>query len=302
VTHTHDVGVVGLGYVGLTLATALADVGLRVVGIEKRQDVVDAVTAGRPSFQEVGLDRVLSAVVESGRLEAFTEFQPEQSCATYIITVGTPLDGNGRARLDMIESATRQVADSMPDGSLVILRSTVKIGTTRNIVAPILQASGKKFEIAMCPERTLEGNALAELRQLPQIVGADTAETRDRAGRLFSHLTNQVLGVSSLETAEIVKLADNTYRDVWFGFANEVARLCDAVGVSANEVISTGKLGYPRTNIAQPGLVGGPCLEKDPHILRQSARDYGLSWRSRPRLGPSTNDSRPSASRLCGMS
>lgn len=271
-----DVGVVGLGYVGLTLATALADSGLRVLGIEKRSDVVEQVRAGRPSFQEVGLDRILSTVVERGNLAVEQEFAPGQACDVYIITVGTPLDRHGVARLDMIENATRQVAESMQDGALVILRSTVKIGTTRNVVAPILEASGKKFEIAMCPERTLEGNAMAELRQLPQIVGADSRETCERAARLFSNLTGQVLTVSSLETAEIIKLADNTYRDVWFGFANEVARLCDAVGASASEVISTGKLGYPRTNIAQPGLVGGPCLEKDPHILRQSAREYGL--------------------------
>lgn len=271
-----DVGVVGLGYVGLTLATALADAGLKVVGIEKRAEVVDLVRSGRPSFQEVGLDRVLANVVRNGNLTVRSEFEPEDKCDAYIITVGTPLDKNGLARTDMIEDAARQVADSMSEGALVILRSTVKIGTTRNVVVPILEGSGKNFEIAMCPERTLEGNAMAELRQLPQIVGADRLEAHHRAARLFSHLTNQVLTVSSLETAEILKLADNTYRDVWFGFANEVARLCDAVGVSAGEVISTGKLGYPRTNIAQPGLVGGPCLEKDPHILRQSAREYGL--------------------------
>jgi UDP-N-acetyl-D-mannosaminuronic acid dehydrogenase len=276
VTESYDVGVVGLGYVGLTLATALADVGLRVIGTEKRSDVVEAVRAGRPSFREVGLEQILTSVVARGRFAAQTDFEPGQTCPVYIITVGTPLDDKGRARLDILENATRQVAAAMPDDALVVLRSTVMVGTTRNLVIPILEQSGKRFDIAMCPERTLEGNALAELRQLPQIVGADSARARERAGRLFSHLTNQVLNVSSLETAEVIKLADNTYRDVQFGFANEIARLCDAIGVSANEVISIGKLGYPRTNIAQPGLVGGPCLEKDPHILCQSAEQYGL--------------------------
>jgi UDP-N-acetyl-D-mannosaminuronic acid dehydrogenase len=176
----------------------------------------------------------------------------------------------------MIENAARQVAASMPDGALVGLRSTVKIGTSRNVVAPILAASGKSFQIMMCPERTIEGRAMEELRHLPQIVGADDAATRERAARLFSRLTATVLSVSSLETAEAIKLADNTYRDLQFAFANEIARLCDAVGISAQEVISTGKLGYARTNIALPGLVGGPCLEKDPHILRQSAKEHGI--------------------------
>jgi UDP-N-acetyl-D-mannosaminuronic acid dehydrogenase len=274
--NSFDVGVVGLGYVGLTLATALADVGLNVLGIERREEVVDQVRAGKPHFSEVGLSRVLETVVANGAFVARSSFEPGDTCAAHIITVGTPLGPDGIARLDMIENATAEVAKSMPDGALVILRSTVKIGTARHVVAPILERSGKSFDLAMCPERTLEGSAMKELRHLPQIIGADSARAANRAAELFSRLTAQVLTVSSLETAEIIKLADNTFRDVRFAFANEVARLCDAVGVSAHEVVATGKLGYPRTNIAQPGLVGGPCLEKDPHILRQSASAYGL--------------------------
>ena len=115
-----------------------------------------------------------------------------------------------------------------------------------------------------------------ELRRLPQIVGADDEDVRERAAHFFYKLTPTCVQVSSLETAEIIKLIDNTYRDVQFGFANEVARICDAFGVNAMEVIPGGKLGYPRTNVALPGLVGGPCLEKDPHILAQSLRDAGV--------------------------
>ncbi len=272
----HDVGVVGLGYVGLTLAAAMADVGLTVVGVEKRSDVAQMVAGGRAHFHENGLDAILETVLKAGRLIVAERLEGQASCGTYIITVGTPLDPNGTARLDMIENASREVAEAMPDGALVLLRSTVKIGTARNVVRPILERSGKRFDLAMCPERTLEGNALSEIRHLPQIVGADDLVARQRATDLFQRLTSQVLTVSSLETAEIIKLADNTFRDVRFGFANEIARLCDAVGVSANEVINTGKLGYARTNIALPGLVGGPCLEKDPHIFQQSAVEFGI--------------------------
>jgi len=273
---TPDVGIVGLGYVGLTLATALADVGLHVVGLEKRRDVLDLLRTGQSHFRENGLDAILRGVVEDGRLEVREDFEPGDSCDAYIITVGTPLGEDGKARLDMIENATRQVAESMRDGALVVLRSTVMIGTCRNVVAPILERTSRAFHLAMCPERTLEGKAMEELRHLPQIIGADTEEARDRAARLFSRLTGKVLPVSSLETAEAIKLADNTFRDVHFAFANEIARVCDAVGISAQEVISTGKFGYPRTNIPMPGLVGGPCLEKDPHILRQSVAPYGI--------------------------
>ena len=272
-----DVGIVGLGYVGLTLATVLAEAGNSVIGIEKRKDLVDLTNEGIPHFTETGLPDALAGVTKSGKLVAAEKFDESFSCSTYIITVGTPLAPDGVARVDMIEAAARDIAANMRDGALVILRSTVKIGTTRDVVAPILAASGKKFDIAMCPERTLEGKALQELRELPQIVGADDQAVADRAAAVFRRLTSSIVLVSGIETAEIAKLVSNTFRDVQFAFANEVARVCDAFGVSAHEVISAGKIGYNRTNIPLPGLVGGPCLEKDPHILMESARTRGFS-------------------------
>ena len=272
----HDVSVVGLGYVGLTLATALADAGLHVLGVERRRDVVEKTNRGQPHFTETGLPEMLAHAVGAGRLVARTAFDPMASSALYIITVGTPLGPDRRARIDFIEAAAREVAGNMQDDALVILRSTVKIGTARNVVAPILAAAGKRFQIAMCPERTLEGRAMRELRQLPQIVGADKAEVRERAAHFFAKLTPTCVQVSNLETAEIIKLIDNTFRDVQFGFANEVARICDAYGANAMEVIQGGKLGYKRTDVALPGLVGGPCLEKDPHLLAQSLDEKGV--------------------------
>jgi UDP-N-acetyl-D-mannosaminuronic acid dehydrogenase len=272
----YDIGVVGLGYVGLTLATVLAEVGFSVLGVERRDDVVDLTQRGVPHFSETGMADALRRVTSHGALVAATGFEAASRCDTYIITVGTPLDNSGAARLDMIEAATRQVAENMPDDALVILRSTVKIGTARDVVAPILTASGKRFHLAMCPERTLEGRALQELRELPQIVGADDEETRVRAAAIFGRLTNTVVQVSRLEAAEMIKLVDNTFRDVQFAFANEVARACEAVGINANEVIALGKLGYKRTKVPKPGLVGGPCLEKDPHILIQSVAGHGI--------------------------
>ncbi|MDJ0630803.1 MAG: nucleotide sugar dehydrogenase [Rhodobacter sp.] len=289
---TYDVVIVGLGYVGLTLATSMAEVGLRVFGFERRKDVVDLTNQGKPHFSEIGLEEALTRVVRSGHLVASTTMDPDIRSENYVITVGTPLNENGKARLDMIENAAGQVAEHLDDGALVILRSTVKCGTARNIVAPILAKTGKKFHIAMCPERTLEGNAIQELRELPQIVGADTEEERARAGALFRRLTHTIVDVSSLESAEIIKLVDNTYRDVQFGFANEVARLCDAVGVNGYEVITSGKLGYKRTNVALPGLVGGPCLGKDPHILYESARERGVALEI-TKAGRTVNERQP---------
>ncbi|WP_207457015.1 nucleotide sugar dehydrogenase [Azospirillum sp. SYSU D00513] len=271
-----NVCVLGLGYVGLTLAVAMADAGFQVHGVEVRKDVLDKLGKGIPHFFEPGLTEKLRHVVSRGR---FTFGQTTEGCdraSVFIITVGTPLGKDGKIRTDMIEAATRQVAAQLNDGDLVILRSTVKLGTTRGIVAPILAESGKRFDIAFCPERTLEGQALIELNQLPQIIGAETMEVSARAAQIFGFLTPTTVKVSTLETAEMIKLVDNTYRDVTFAFSNEIARVCNAMEISAMEVVRAGKLGYPRTNLPLPGPVGGPCLEKDPHILMQGAREAGV--------------------------
>ncbi len=268
--------VLGLGYVGLTLAVAMADVGFEVLGVEIRDDVLELLNKGEAHFHEPGLRERLRRVVKSGQLRCVDRIPSEWSGTVFIITVGTPLDANGRSRLDMVESVGREVAERMRDGSLIIMRSTVKLGTTRKILTPILTASGKQFDLAFCPERTLEGKALIELRQLPQIVGGMSSQAAVRASQLFQFITPTVVRVSSVETAEMIKLIDNAQRDVAFAYANEVARACDAIGVSAAEVIQAGKLGYPRTNLPMPGPVGGPCLEKDSHILAEGLRELGV--------------------------
>jgi nucleotide sugar dehydrogenase len=272
-----SVCVLGLGYVGLTLAAALADVGFDVTGVEIRADVVEGLRRGEPHFHEPGLAALLARLARLGRLRYACTIPEDCEARVFIITVGTPLDGRGRARLDMVESVAREVASRLRPGSLVIMRSTVKIGTTRRIVVPILDSTGVPYDLAFCPERTLEGQALTELRNLPQIVGGATLAANVRASQFFQFLTPTVVRVSSLETAEMIKLVDNAQRDVHFAFANEVARICDAAGISAAEVIRAGKLGYARTNLPMPGPVGGPCLEKDPHILVEGIQELGCT-------------------------
>jgi len=268
--------VLGLGYVGLTLAVALADVGFDVLGVEIRESVLDLLSAGRVHFHEPGLEERLQRTMAAGNIAFANTIPKDWDGTVFIITVGTPLGPNGRSRLDMIENASRQVAACLKNGDLVVLRSTVKLGVTRKVVKPILDAAACHYELAFCPERTLEGKALTELRQLPQIVGGLTYGAAVRASQLFQFLTPTVVRVSDVETAEMIKLIDNAQRDVAFAYANEVARACDAVGISAAEVIRAGKLGYPRTNLPMPGPVGGPCLEKDPHILAEGLRELGV--------------------------
>lgn len=262
--------ILGLGYVGLTLAATMADAGFKVLGVEIRDSVLRSLKSGNAHFYEPGLNALIGRLVQARQIK-FVKHIPSQSRATvYIITVGTPLDSNRNIRLDMIDSVTKEVAGHLKDDDLVVARSTVKIGTTRKIIQPLLQKAGVNFDLAFCPERTLEGNALVELRRLPQIVGGANFHSAVRAAHVFQFLTSTVVRVSDLETAEMIKLIDNSQRDASFAYANEVARLCDRVGISAAEVIRSGKLGYPRTNLPMPGLVGGPCLEKDPYILAAS--------------------------------
>jgi UDP-N-acetyl-D-mannosaminuronic acid dehydrogenase len=269
--------VMGLGYVGLTLAVTLADVGFEVYGIEIRDSVLALLKDGTPHFFEPGMKELLGRVVKRGNLKLFKKIPQGCPASVYIVTVGTPLNEQGVPRIDMVESVTAEIAQNMRPNDLVILRSTVMIGTSRKTVYPILKKSGKDFDLAFCPERTLEGQALKELRELPQIVGGDSQRASIRASQVFQMLTPTVVKVQSLETAEMIKLVDNVNRDVSFAFANEIAAVCDATGVSAMEVISAGKLGYGRTNLPMPGLVGGPCLEKDTYIFAEGLKSFGIT-------------------------
>ena len=163
----------------------------------------------------------------------------------------------------------------MPDDALVVLRSTVRVRQHQDDRRADPRGLGKQFRLAMAPERTVEGRALAELCCLPQVVGGINARSFDAAAALFGRLGVEIVQVHSAEAAELAKLASNTYRDVQFAFANELAYLADSTGVNVFDVIHACNYGYERTNIALPGPVAGPCLEKDAYILADSATRFG---------------------------
>ena len=270
--------VFGMGYVGLTLAVALADAGLNVTGVEIKREVVDDLQKGVPHFFEKGLHERLSSVISSGQLKVKNTFRRlNQDKGIFIITVGTPLDLVGNPRLDMITQVSEEIGQSLVDDDLVILRSTVRLGTSNDVVRPILNKSCKRFLLSFCPERTLEGNALNELQTNPQIIGGIDEMSVSFSAMLFQKLTPNLVRVSNIKTAEMIKLVDNAARDAKFAYSNEIAKACDYFGISAAEVINSGKLGYPRTDLALPGPVGGPCLEKDPYIFADGLKQYGFN-------------------------
>jgi UDP-N-acetyl-D-mannosaminuronic acid dehydrogenase len=266
--------VVGLGRVGLTLATTLANIGFQVVGAEKDRNAVARLREGIPPFFERGLESTLQRCL--GRTLSVQDSIHSDGYDAFIICVGTPLDpASGRAHLEPLIAASEEVGQSLHPRSLVIVRSTVPVGSTRGIVQPILGRYQDEFSLATCPERTIEGQALTELRQLPQVIGGIDQESVDRAVQLFSHVTATTVRVTSVEAAEMTKLIDNSYRDLNFAFANEIALVAETLGLDGAEVIRSANLGYPRNNIPRPGLVGGTCLSKDPHILIESAAAAG---------------------------
>ncbi len=268
--------IIGLGYVGLTLAVAMAEAGFRVHGVEINPATLTCLQQGRAHFAEYGLNDRLAAQVEKGQLTCSARMPAPENQSVYIVTVGTPVGDDKRTNFASLTAVTDDIAAALKDGDLVILRSTVRAGTTSGFVAPRLEATGRSFDLAFCPERTLEGRALVELVTLPQIVGGTTEHATFRASQLFSMLTPTIIRVRNAETAELVKLINNTQRDLMFAFANEVAALCDAIGVSAHEVIASGNVGYSRANLPLPGPVGGPCLEKDPWILAEGLEPHGF--------------------------
>ncbi|MGH7414259.1 MAG: nucleotide sugar dehydrogenase [Candidatus Rokuibacteriota bacterium] len=268
----------GTGHIGLPLAAVLADAGFRVTGYDTNDDFVTRVTTtGATDFQEEGLASLLGKHLH-GRLTLSSTAPTEHD--VYVITVGTPLEaGSQRPNLERIRLAVQRLAPGFGSDPLVILRSTVSIGTTREIVLPEIRRRAGRFGLAFCPERTIEGRAIPEMRSLPQIIGGLDEESADRAEALFRHITPKIVRVSSLEAAEMIKLVNNTYRDLTFAFANEMALIAERLGLSAGELIHAANADYPRSNVARPGFVGGPCLEKDALILIDSL--HQLDFRPR---------------------
>lgn len=288
-----EVCIVGLGYVGLTLAVAMAEVGFRVRGVEIDSRIVKCVNSGTAHFSENGLNPRLATQVALGNLVASTEWPEPGDVTVFVVTVGTPLmKGEKSTDLGSITSVATKLGSTLRPHDLVILRSTVRVGVSRDLVKATLDKFGVPYDLAFCPERTLEGRALIELRTLPQIIGGLNEASTMRASQLFSFLTPTIVRVPDLETAEMVKLINNTQRDLMFAFANEVAGMCDSVGVSSMEVIRSGNMGYPRASMPIPGPVGGPCLEKDPFILTEGVKMRGGSSRL-PLLGREIHEELP---------
>ena len=281
---TRKIAVMGLGFVGLTLAVVMADSGFSVLGIETQEAVVELLRRGVPHFYELGLANQLRFHI-GRQLQVETRLRPGE-CDVYIISVGTPVDENHQPVLQAVETAARDVGKALKPGDAVMLRSTVPVGTTRNFVLPILEQEsglrgGKDFSLVFAPERTVAGKAIKELRSLPQIIGALDLQGAEVAAAIFRELTPTIVMVDLPEAAEMVKLVNNTFRDTIFSFANEIALVCERYGLDAFKIIDAANEGYPRDPVPMPSPgVGGVCLKKDPICSSRLPRRGAWSPRS----------------------
>jgi len=264
------VAVVGLGYVGLPLAVALAHKGFEVVGIDIDKKKVDLVNVGEAPIEEPKLPEMLKEVVERGFLKATTNYDAIKDVDAIIIAVPTPVK-DGVPDLSYLESALREIGKRLKKGQVVIIESTIPPGTTQGFAKKVLEeTSGLRhgeFYLAHAPERLAPGKAMTELFTVTKLVGGLTPEDSEKAAEIYEKLTSGGVIKTSAINAEMSKLAENTFRDLNIAFANALALLAEDLGANVWEVIKLANT-HPRVNIHLPGPgVGGPCLTKDPYML-----------------------------------
>ena len=286
--HIEDniVAVYGLGFVGLTLAAILANAGLQTVGVDTNLEVIRELKQGRPTFFENGLKSLLDSIAQVNPIEYISN-PDDVNADIHIVCVGTPINDKMDPDFTYVIQATSAIARIIKKGDLIIFRSTLPVGTSRNLVIPLLEMHGMKvgidFFLSFAPERTVEGNALEELQVLPQVIGGFDQKSCELTRNLFRKITNIIVEVNNLEAAEMVKLLNNTYRDLVFSFANEVSKICDGLNLNAFKLIEAANEGYPRNPIPSPSPgVGGICLAKDPYLY---TKGYEANNKYQPVLG-----------------
>jgi UDP-N-acetyl-D-mannosaminuronic acid dehydrogenase len=282
--------VLGLGYIGLPTASTFATHGLKVVGVDVNPVVVQTLRNGELHIHEPGLRTLVQTALGSGNLHIC---EKPESADAFIIAVPTPFFDDKRADMSYVISAAESILPCLRPGNLVILESTSPPQTTRHLVAPILERSGLKavtdFHLAYSPERVLPGQILRELIENARVIGGVDLNSAQAGRDLYSIFVRGDIILTDATTAEMVKLMENTYRDVNIAIANEFARLAERFGVDVWEAISIANR-HPRVNILRPGPgVGGHCIGVDPWFLVEAAPDLTHLIRAARQV----NDSQP---------
>jgi len=280
---TARVGVIGLGYVGLPLAIEFANAGFSVIGVDVQASKVQDLSEGRSYIQDVPTATVQQHV-DAGRLRATTDFSAILAMDTVNIAVPTPLRKTKDPDMSFVVAAAEQVAKYIHPGLLVILESTTYPGTTQELLLPLFEKSGLRagedFFLCFSPERVDPGNPQYQTRNIPKVVGGITANCTEIGALLYSQALDTVVPVSSTSVAEMVKLLENTFRMINIGLVNELAMMCDRMGVNVWEVIdaaATKPFGF-MPFYPGPGL-GGHCIPIDPFYLSWKSKQAGIEAR-----------------------
>lgn len=279
---TATLGVCGLGYVGLPLAVEKAKAGFKVLGFDVQEAKVNMVNSGENYIGDV-VNEDLKAIVASGNLRATTDFSAVASCDCVCIAVPTPLDRHQQPDISYVKASTESIAPHLHKDMLIVLESTTYPGTTEELLKPILEKAsglkcGKDFYLAFSPERVDPGNLIYKTKNTPKVVGGCTPECTEIAATMYEMvLEAPVHRVSSPAVAEMEKILENTYRNINIGLVNEMAILCNRMGISIWEVVDAAKskpYGF-QAFYPGPGL-GGHCIPLDPYYLSWKAREYGF--------------------------
>lgn len=266
--------VLGLGYIGLPTASTFATHGLDVIGVDVNRHVVDVLRNGGVHIHEPGLRTLVQAAFHSGKL---TVRETPVAADAFIIAVPTPIREDKRADMKAVTSAAESIVPFLRKGNLVVLESTSPPLTTQQLVAPILERSGLKVgddvHLAYSPERVLPGKILSEIIENARVIGGVTPESAEAGRDLYNVFVRGDIILTDSTSAEMVKLMENTFRDVNIAIANEFANLAEMFGVNVWEAITTANL-HPRVTILRPGPgVGGHCISVDPWFLVEAAPD-----------------------------
>ena len=276
------VGVVGLGYVGLPLAVEKAKAGFKTIGFDVQAEKVEMVNAGHNYIGDV-VDSDLKELVEEKMLSATTDFAQIAQADFVAICVPTPLDEHQEPDIRFVRDSAMQVAKYLKKGSMVVLESTTYPGTTEELLKPLLENGsglkcGEDFYLGFSPERVDPGNLIYKTKNTPKVVGAIGKDATEVIAAMYrAVLEGDVKEVSSPAVAEMEKILENTYRNINIGLVNELARLCNKMGISIWEVVDAAKTKPYGFQAFYPGPgLGGHCIPLDPYYLTWKAREYGF--------------------------
>ena len=275
----YNICIFGLGYIGLPTASLFAKNGFNVIGVDINQKLVDKINLGKSPIIEPGLNELVKSVIKNKKFKATNDYKKAiKKSNIMIVIVPTPIDKNKKSDLTAVISACEMISSELKKEDIVIIESTIPPGTCDNVIIPILEKNGLKagndFKLAYTPERALPRNTLYEMTHNARVVGGIDSKTTNIVAKIYQQVTEgEVICVKNLRTAEMIKLMENTYRDVNIALANEFAKICEELNIDVINAINAANY-HPRVNIHSPGPgVGGHCLSIDPYFIVEMVED-----------------------------